>query len=305
MKKTLTFGILVVLMTLASASAADAAVCTDIKINLSKGYADRAPYREIASLQEFLRAEGYLRAAATGYYGAQTTAAVRAFQRAHGLEAVGNVGPMTRALIRAKSCTVPVVHTPSPHYIVYDSAHHPGMSSSLPYVADTFFDWKRSWGTVSNTANGDLKLQAVGSSTGAHAYYPDSDDWTNYKITAHVFVSNGDVTLYARRVDDNNFLGCTFSGNWVSLQERVNGTSRTLATSVVPNMPPGQYFQKSTSFAMKVKGNTVGCTAVGPFEDISYTLPSGHALTKGGIGIETWSRGAAVLELQKISVEAF
>jgi N-acetylmuramoyl-L-alanine amidase len=37
----------------------------------------------------------------TGYYGALTTKAVRAFQTAHGLSAVGYVGPGTRKALNS------------------------------------------------------------------------------------------------------------------------------------------------------------------------------------------------------------
>jgi hypothetical protein len=51
---------------------------------------------EILKLQERLVDEGYLTATPNGYYGLATISAVKAYQRAHNLTALGTVGPGTR-----------------------------------------------------------------------------------------------------------------------------------------------------------------------------------------------------------------
>jgi peptidoglycan hydrolase-like protein with peptidoglycan-binding domain len=54
----------------------------------------------VTQLQQILIADGYLLISApTGYYGSLTVAAVEAFQKAHGLDQVGIVGPKTRAIL--------------------------------------------------------------------------------------------------------------------------------------------------------------------------------------------------------------
>lgn len=53
---------------------------------------------EVAELQKFLIANGYaIPTGATGYFGSQTQAAVKAFQKAHTIIQTGTVGPLTRA----------------------------------------------------------------------------------------------------------------------------------------------------------------------------------------------------------------
>jgi hypothetical protein len=54
---------------------------------------------EVLQLQELLQRQGYLAAAPTGYYGAATESAVMKFQTAHGLNALGVVGPSTRVAL--------------------------------------------------------------------------------------------------------------------------------------------------------------------------------------------------------------
>ena len=58
----------------------------------------------VTALQQSLIASGYsLPSGATGYFGAQTQAAVIAYQKAHGIAQVGTVGPQTRASLNSNS----------------------------------------------------------------------------------------------------------------------------------------------------------------------------------------------------------
>jgi hypothetical protein len=54
---------------------------------------------DITELQKRLTAEGLYSGPISGYFGPLTAAAVKKFQSAHGLEAVGNVGPKTRGVL--------------------------------------------------------------------------------------------------------------------------------------------------------------------------------------------------------------
>jgi peptidoglycan hydrolase-like protein with peptidoglycan-binding domain len=57
---------------------------------------------DVLSLQETLKSQGfYTYPSITGYYGSYTEAAVKAYQSAHGIEAVGSTGPLTRASLAA------------------------------------------------------------------------------------------------------------------------------------------------------------------------------------------------------------
>lgn len=54
---------------------------------------------DVLALQKRLAAEGLLTATPNGYFGFQTEAAVKAYQKAHGISQLGIVGPSTRAAL--------------------------------------------------------------------------------------------------------------------------------------------------------------------------------------------------------------
>ena len=56
---------------------------------------------DVSALQAILAYEGLLDVKPTGYFGGLTMKAVKAYQSKHGIEAVGEVGPKTRAAINA------------------------------------------------------------------------------------------------------------------------------------------------------------------------------------------------------------
>jgi peptidoglycan hydrolase-like protein with peptidoglycan-binding domain len=82
-------------------------VCTTLTRNLRQGNTDDPGQTDIAQLQTFLIAKGYLTlpdASHFGHFGPRTKKAVKAFQKAYGIEETGFVGPITRAKIAALSC---------------------------------------------------------------------------------------------------------------------------------------------------------------------------------------------------------
>ncbi len=67
----------------------------------------------VTELQKLLKERGYLQADVTGFYGSQTVAAVKAFQKANGIQQTGGVGPATRAILN-KGIVTPVAPTVAP-----------------------------------------------------------------------------------------------------------------------------------------------------------------------------------------------
>jgi peptidoglycan hydrolase-like protein with peptidoglycan-binding domain len=64
---------------------------------------------DVTALQQILADKGFFNQTPTGYFGAITSRAVAAFQRANNIEAVGAVGPKTRAFLNGKAMPAPVI----------------------------------------------------------------------------------------------------------------------------------------------------------------------------------------------------
>ena len=60
---------------------------------------------DVTALQQYLIKKGFYSGPITGYFGTETQSAVKAYQSAHGIEAVGYVGPGTRAALNAAGIT--------------------------------------------------------------------------------------------------------------------------------------------------------------------------------------------------------
>jgi hypothetical protein len=78
--------------------------CTELTNNLKLRSKDATTNNEVTALQNFLLDIGLLDSDPTGYFGAATLKAVKAFQRQNKLLDSGFVGEFTRKAIRAKSC---------------------------------------------------------------------------------------------------------------------------------------------------------------------------------------------------------
>ncbi len=99
MKYIFTLFLVALFVVPAAASAQSAAASCAINKNLTFG----STGAEVTKLQTFLKAKGYFKAAMTPRFGPATLAAVKAYQKASGISAIGTVGPQTRAKINA-SC---------------------------------------------------------------------------------------------------------------------------------------------------------------------------------------------------------
>lgn len=84
--------------------------CVDLKNNLKFGDKDINKNGEVTLLQKYLRANGYLTIAPSGYLGSSTFKAVIEFQKANSLKpAFGYVGSLTREKIKVLTCAGEVV----------------------------------------------------------------------------------------------------------------------------------------------------------------------------------------------------
>lgn len=282
--------------------------CVVVTQNVTFGSRDASTGGFVTVLQDFLRTKSYLTVPSTGYFGYATLGAVKSFQKAEKISAIGTVGPLTRAAIIRVSCAEqsPVFY---PATVVQTTTQPVGAVTvvavqNLPYWSETFKGWIGTWGNVSHGPFGSLIVNAAPSTTGAEAIFADSKHWTDYRYTANVIVSNGTITLFSRYVDADNFVACTFTGTSVEIRERLNGEAKTVAAASISGVS-SWYFNTSTSVAMRVKGDSIGCSSGGYVDDLTYTVTD-PKLHTGGIGIQTWQSGvgSATLELRSVKVDA-
>ncbi len=78
--------------------------CFILGNKLNIGSNDRNSNGEVTKLQQFLKLKGFFNGDPTGNFGNFTWKAVKAFQKAHGVDSTGNVGPYTRMKIREIGC---------------------------------------------------------------------------------------------------------------------------------------------------------------------------------------------------------
>src|SRR4051812_9576353 len=91
--------VLTLVVGVAAVSTASAATSTTFARNLTVGNTGS----DVTALQGILNEQGYLSVSPTGYFGALTKAAVKAWQAVAGLPATGYFGPLSRAAIGSAS----------------------------------------------------------------------------------------------------------------------------------------------------------------------------------------------------------
>ncbi|MDB5259298.1 MAG: hypothetical protein JWO73_506 [Candidatus Taylorbacteria bacterium] len=134
-------------------SAPDVGNCIELKIDLSVGSDDGAKKGEVTQIQQFLKSKKLLTSEPNGYFGPATKAAVKKFQTANKLAASGNVGPLTRTLIRKMTCQTPVAAAaPTPVSSTNASDATPIASTSLPSPAPS----QATATTVSSPSAGEI-----------------------------------------------------------------------------------------------------------------------------------------------------
>lgn len=115
------------------------AACVDITKDLGLNQVNTT--NDVIKLQTFLKNEGYFSGSATGTFGPATTASVKKFQNAQKIASTGLVGALTRAAIKAKTCTaqstiVETVTTPKKYIITL-----PAEGSIIPLESTQKIRW--------------------------------------------------------------------------------------------------------------------------------------------------------------------
>lgn len=103
-------------------------------LTITRGLAVGSRGADVTALQEFLISQNFLKVSATGYFGLMTKVAVMDFQKTNGLEAVGSVGPKTRALLATMSSNA---GTGAPEPVSPTSTQAPPPTTPIPSPGTT------------------------------------------------------------------------------------------------------------------------------------------------------------------------
>ncbi len=161
-------------------------VCTLLERNLLPGFRGE----DVKGLQEFLKQEGYLSAEASGYFGALTSEAVRKWQAAQGIDAIGVIGPKTRDRIRGW-CGGGWGHSSERFSAVPERGEAP-----LMVTFETWLSGFRAPGVSYTIDFGD------GSSARAADCLAPADACTAPGQNTHVYTRNGTYTATLNKVTD-------------------------------------------------------------------------------------------------------
>lgn len=263
--------------------------CITINSDLKNG----SNGNEVKKLQVYLISKGYFHHEVTGYFGSITRKAVQEFQKDHRIDPVGKVGPITKKFIFSDSCSVNVSTTPTTKPDEPIIAQLPVISKiTLPYTSTNFEDWNLLWGN-SNTVNSTLNLTASTSTNGAEVILLNSSHWTDYKFNLNIFVKQASVVMLTRYVNEDNFLGCSFTGRYIEIIQRINGVTEVVAYTTLSDFPKTSYFYDDLNLSTEVRGNKIGCTLVGGSSNVEYDKIN-PSLLNGGVGVQIHSNALNV-----------
>ena len=251
--------------------------CTVLTKGLSLGSTNSTSDSQVSLLQDFLYSGGYLSVSATGRYGNLTVSAVKKFQASHSIDAVGFVGPATRAAIQKETCvantannvTNSTINTASvisaiPTYVApvveNNLISSPPIGSQLTTGQKNTIQWASSDKPLTvrillEDVNGGAAGHVSGSLSGSTNHY----DWTigNVSLTGQqsAIVAPG---KYRLRIVDESTFGSIFNikSGIFSIVE-----SQLTISRILPNQVPaddettfvlfGTGFNKSTRLVVK------------------------------------------------------
>lgn len=278
--------------------------CVDIKQNLRAGMADTGQNKDIFALQNFLYTYNYLKVKPTGYFGRLTEMAVKDFQYKEKIYSSGFVGAITRSKISSISCFTKNETIIQNQATTTPSATNTNNGLGLPYKSTNFYDWGSVWGNFSTSSSNLLTLKAEQTTTGAGAFLPNTVSWKNYKFSTNVYIGQASFSLISRYVDENNFIGCTFSGKYIEIIQKLNGKTEVVAFTIMQDYPYSNFFNTDINLSMRVDGKSVGCSLLGSSDNIAFNNID-DKLSTGGIGVQIWNNavGIANAKIKSVLVE--
>ena len=226
-------------------------------LRLTSGFPEKSPHLrdEVKILQLELVRWGY-RLTPDGYFGPGTEAAVKSFQRKHGMRDDGIVGPKTWDALLAPQATNLGASFQEPSTTTTAST---GGGQSFPFPTVTSYSWSTGSRAFGSSRSGGARAHA-----GCDLYYPKGT-WIH--AVANGTVINGPYSFYcetyALEVDHGSFVvrygeiqsyTPVKKGDRVAAGQRIAQVGHLVGISVPSDMLHIEMYDGSASGALTVKG---------------------------------------------------
>ena len=180
--------------------------CTSFVANLTMG----SKGADVTALQSWLISKGFsIPAGATGYFGAQSKAALAAYQASVGISpAVGYFGPVTRAKVNALGCATGSTTTTTTTSTVGLTGS--GRLTNISTLGDTTSDIKEGDGATQvlgvsvDAVNGDVAIQRLDVTLTASSTGSQSANMDKYVSTVAVYLDGTKIGSMAASAGDKD-----------------------------------------------------------------------------------------------------
>jgi peptidoglycan/xylan/chitin deacetylase (PgdA/CDA1 family) len=173
-------------------------------------------------------------------------------------------------------------------------------------------NWIKRWGNVEHITYDDsasdtnvdtdiMKLSAATTTTGASTVLKGSYLFDDYVFEAIVNKKNGySFAMFNRYHDDNNYILCIYTDEYIKAEEHINGQKKTIAK--VPYVFPENQF---ITVASRVKGRDVECYVDGK-PVVRGVVEDYEKLKNGSIGFTTWDKesGKSDVLIKRVSIHS-
>jgi biofilm PGA synthesis lipoprotein PgaB len=170
----------------------------------------------------------------------------------------------------------------------------------LPY-RKTFTDdagWPLRWG-VHEIKNGELLIGSHATGTTGFVSLKNAGTWKNYSLRAQIrWITGERIYVVARYKDDRNYLACRITGNFIEVEQVIDGDRSTLAKADVSvSIPRGDL-----PLGIEVYGNAVACGLNGQRATTNNIHPS---LDAGTVGFKTYDPvpGNSLLAIKYVLID--
>lgn len=169
---------------------------------------------------------------------------------------------------------------------------------TMPYFENKFennLNWKNEWG-LNKFDNNKMTVGSNDKSGGGMTILQEAKAWKNYIFQAKVNWKKGNnIIILARYNDDDNYLDCNFSSEWLRIEKVVEGKK-----FIKENKIDFGFSKTNLNLSIKVNGTNIECMLDNKI--VGSADIETDKLFSGGIGFKTWDKEAGNSELEVLEV---